>query len=146
MSNKFVIKIFSNVTFHISSQTNIKIVTFVIDRHDKRRGPTPSGARIPHAVSAELPRGALRDHAGVLAQGPAEKAHVRDPAVEAGGLLHHGQLRVQGGVRLLSPALPAAPPTRTLASCKLLFNKKLRSRGKCRCASATGPRLRFKVK
>lgn len=69
-------------------------------------------------MPAELPRGAVRDHAGVLAQGPTQATHLRDPAVEAGGLLHHGQLRVQGGVRLLSPAIPAAPPTRTLASCK----------------------------
>lgn len=63
-------------------------------------------------MPAELPGRALRDHDRVLAQGPAEAAHVRDVAVEAGGLLHDGQLRVQGGVRLLSPALPAAPPTR----------------------------------
>ncbi|CAK1584657.1 unnamed protein product [Parnassius mnemosyne] len=84
-------------------------------RYDERGGAAPGGARVPHAVPAELPRRALRDHAGVLAQGPAQAAHVRDAAVEAGGLLHHGQLGVQGGLRLLSPALPAASPTRARA-------------------------------
>lgn len=65
-----------------------------LSRHDERRGVAPSGARLPHAVSAELPVTALRHYARVLAQGPAEATHLRDAAVEAGGLLHYGQLRV----------------------------------------------------
>lgn len=77
--------------------------------HDQRRGAAPGGPRLPHAVPARLPARALRDHAGVLAQGPREAAHLRDAAVEAGGLLHHGGQRVQGGVGLLRQAFPAEP-------------------------------------
>lgn len=78
-------------------------------RHDERGGVTPSGARVPHAVPGRVSRRPLRHHAGVLAQRPPQATHLRDAAVEARGLLHARQLRVQGGLRLLSPALPAAP-------------------------------------
>ena len=52
-------------------------------------------------LTAGLPAPSLRHHAGVLAQGPDEAAHIRDPPVEAGGLLHHVRFRVQGRLRLL---------------------------------------------
>ena len=55
-------------------------------------------------LTAGLPAPSLRHHAGVLAQGPDEAAHIRDPPVEAGGLLHHVRLRVQGGFSLLTLA------------------------------------------
>lgn len=71
-------------------------------------------------MPVQLSGAALRDNARVLAQGPAQTADIRDSPVEAGGLLHHGQLRVQGGVGLLSQAFPAAPPTRARASCMYL--------------------------
>ena len=58
------------------------MVLFIF-RHDQRRGLEPGGARVSHAESSRLPARPLRDHAGVLAQGPNETAHVRDPAVAA---------------------------------------------------------------
>jgi hypothetical protein len=59
-----------------------------IFRHDQRRSPQPGGARVPHAEPAGLPPSPLRDHAGVLAQGPHEAADLRDPPVAAGRLLY----------------------------------------------------------
>lgn len=80
-----------------------------LPRHDQRGGAASSGPRLPHAMPTRLPARTLRDHAGVLAQGPRQAAHLRDAAVEVGGLLHHGGQRVQGGVGLLRQAFPAEP-------------------------------------
>ena len=39
-----------------------------------------------------------------LSPGPDEASNLRDSAVEAGGLLHHVRLRVQGGLAILTLA------------------------------------------
>ena len=39
-----------------------------------------------------------------LSPGSDEASNLRDPAVEAGGLLHHVRLRVQGGLAILTLA------------------------------------------
>ena len=66
------------------STVQFTVNTFIsLFRHDQRRGLEPGGARVSHAESSRLPARPLRDHAGVLAQGPNETAHVRDPAVAA---------------------------------------------------------------
>ena len=44
--------------------------------------------------------------ANLLNPGPDEEADLRDPAVEAGGLLHHVRLRVQGSLGLLTVDVP----------------------------------------
>ena len=45
-------------------------------RHDKCRGPPSGGAWVPHAAPPRLSQPAVRHHAGVLAQGPDEEAHL----------------------------------------------------------------------
>ena len=61
-------------------------------------GTLPAGgARVQDAAAPVLPRPALRHHARVLAQGSRQAAHLRDSAVETGGLLHNVRLGVQGG-------------------------------------------------
>ena len=44
--------------------------------------------------------------ANLPSPGPDEEADLRDPAVEAGGLLHHVRLGVQGGLGLLTVDVP----------------------------------------
>lgn len=76
---------------------------FLCIRYDERRGITPSGTWLPHAIAATVSRGTIRNHARVLAQGPHQAANFRNTTVEAGRLLYIGRLRIQGSFhRLLS--------------------------------------------
>lgn len=47
----------------------------------------------------------------MLAQGPHEAANIRDPAVEARGLLYNGRFRVQRGIGLLRTRPPPGMAT-----------------------------------
>lgn len=64
-------------------------------RYDKRRSPESGWARLSHANAAQLQPCSLRDYAWVLAQGSNASSDVRDPPMEARGLLHHGPKRLQ---------------------------------------------------
>ena len=75
---------------------------FFPSRNDKRRGPEPGGTRVPHAEPARMPADPVRHHAGVLAQGPDEEAHLRDAAVAARRLFHSVRFRVQRSVGILT--------------------------------------------
>ena len=81
--------------------------TIYVYRNDKRWSAAPGGAWLPHAVPSRMPHRSVWHNAGMLAQGPHEAANIRDPAVETGGLLHHGRLRVQRGVGLLRTRPPS---------------------------------------
>jgi len=71
-------------------------------RHDKRRSPSSSGARLPDAgPPGVLPR-PVRHHAGVLAQGPHEETNLWNSSVEAGRLLHDVWFWVQRSLRVLT--------------------------------------------
>ena len=73
-------------------------VIYLRGRYDQRRGSPPSGAWLPHALPPWLPQTTLRHHAGVLAQGGDGEAHLWDPAMEAGGVLHHGPQGLSRGL------------------------------------------------
>lgn len=75
-------------------------------RYDERRSIAPGGAWLPDAGPTELSAGLVRYHARVLAPGPDEEAHVRNTAVETGGLLHHGGVGIQRSVVILRPRPP----------------------------------------
>ena len=64
-------------------------------RHDERRGPPPSRARLQDASPPGMLPAALRNHARMLAQGSGQEADLWDPPVEAGGLLLDPRLWVQ---------------------------------------------------
>ena len=81
-----------------------------LKRNDERWSAAPGGAWLPHAVPPWLPQGPVRHHAGVLAQGGDGAAHLRNPAVEAGGVLHHGPQGLPRGVlRQMRPLCPGPP-------------------------------------
>lgn len=72
------------------SERGTRLVSFAFRRYDKRRSPEPGRARLPNATAAELQRSPVRDYARMLEQRSDATAYLRDAAVEAGRLLHHG--------------------------------------------------------
>jgi len=66
----------------------------VVFRNDKRRSSTPGGAWLSYAVSARLPDTTLWHNGRVLAQGRDGETDLRDPPMEAGGLLHAARQRI----------------------------------------------------
>ena len=71
-------------------------------RYDERRGIASSGTWVPHANSTKLSTCIIRNHAGMLAQGPSQEANVRDAPMEIRGLFHHVWLGIQRRHSLLN--------------------------------------------
>lgn len=65
-------------------------------RYDQCWSPAPSRTWLQNALSSELSQAIVWYHAGVLEEGGDGETHVWDLAVEAGGVLHHRGLRLQG--------------------------------------------------
>ena len=59
--------------------------------HDELPGGAEGSPGLPDAVPPQLPQSHARHHDGLLEGERAGPAHVRDPAVEAGGLLRPGR-------------------------------------------------------
>lgn len=65
-------------------------------RYDQCWSPAPSRTWLQNALSSELSQAIVWYHAGVLEEGGDGETHVWDLAVEAGGVLHHRGLWLQG--------------------------------------------------
>lgn len=77
------------------------IIYFTYSRNDERWSIKPSGAWISNADPAQLHTGPVWHYAGMLAQGPDATTHVRDAAVEVGGLFHIRPKWLQGSSSVL---------------------------------------------